>query len=54
MLLSYRRLFFKAGRLVGAVLIGEMRARKRLLDLIRTKAQVDPGERHRLLDLVLV
>ncbi len=50
--LSYRRLFFKDGRLVGAVLIGEMRGRKKLLELIRTKAYVEPSERPKLLDLV--
>jgi NAD(P)H-nitrite reductase large subunit len=50
--LNYRRLFFKDGRLVGAVLIGEMKGRKRLLDLIRTKAQVEPSEREKLLEIV--
>jgi len=50
--LNYRRLFFKDGRLVGAVLIGEMKGRKRLLDLIRTKARVEPSEREKLLESV--
>ncbi len=52
--LSYRRLFFKDGRLVGAVLIGEMKGRKRLLELIRTKARLEPCVRQKLLDLVAV
>jgi len=50
--LNYRRLFFKDGRLVGAVLIGEMKGRKRLLDLIRTKAQIEPSEREKLLEIL--
>ncbi|MER3449167.1 MAG: NAD(P)/FAD-dependent oxidoreductase [Chloroflexota bacterium] len=50
--LSYKRLFFKGGRLVGAVLIGEMRGRKRLLELIKAKAYIEPSERPKLLDLV--
>jgi NAD(P)H-nitrite reductase large subunit len=46
--LNYRRLFFKDGRLVGAVLIGEMRGHKRLLELIRTKVRLESCERERL------
>jgi NAD(P)H-nitrite reductase large subunit len=50
--LNYRRLFFKDGRLVGAVLIGEMKGRKQLLELIRTKARLESCERARFLEAV--
>lgn len=51
--LSYKRLFFKGGRLVGAVLIGEMRGRKRLLELIKARARFSQCERLGLLEAVL-
>ncbi len=46
--LNYRRLFFKDGRLVGAVLIGEMKGHKRLLELIKSRAAVEPCKRQEL------
>jgi NAD(P)H-nitrite reductase large subunit len=48
---TYARLFFLHDRLVGAVAIGELRNRKELLTLIKTKAPlVTPSERQAVLD----
>ncbi len=35
---TYRKLFFNQGRLVGAVMIGSIRGKKKLMDLIRQRA----------------
>lgn len=48
---TYRRLFFKGDRLIGAVLIGERRGRQRLIELIESRASIPSAERSKLLDL---
>jgi 3-phenylpropionate/trans-cinnamate dioxygenase ferredoxin reductase subunit len=47
---SYRQLFFKGKTLVGAILIGKMKGRKKILELISTRATID--ERRAVLDLL--
>jgi NAD(P)H-nitrite reductase large subunit len=48
---SYARLFFLHDHLVGAVAIGELRNRKELLTLIKTKERLaTPSERQAVLD----
>ncbi len=44
----YRRLFFYEGRLAGAVLIGDIRVRRQLMDVIKGREVVPPDERQRL------
>lgn len=46
---SYQRLFFLDGRLVGAVLIGDMRFRQRIFAAIKSREQIPPDERRKLL-----
>lgn len=46
---SYQRLFFFDGRLVGAVLIGDMRFRQRIFAAIKSREQIPPDERRQLL-----
>lgn len=46
---SSRTLFLLDGRLVGALLVGNIRGRKRLLDLIAARERVDPDVRRQLL-----
>jgi NAD(P)H-nitrite reductase large subunit len=43
---TYRKLFFREDRLVGAVLIGSIRGKKKLMELIRQRARF-PGESDR-------
>jgi NAD(P)H-nitrite reductase large subunit len=38
---NYKRLFFLKDKLVGAILIGKMRGRKKVLELIATRAVID-------------
>ncbi|HVG97842.1 MAG TPA: FAD-dependent oxidoreductase [Chloroflexota bacterium] len=45
----YRRLFFLEGRLAGAVLIGDIRVRRQLMDIIKSRETVPPAEREKLL-----
>ncbi|MDQ3700069.1 MAG: FAD-dependent oxidoreductase [Chloroflexota bacterium] len=45
----YRRLFFLEGRLAGAVLIGDIRVRRQLVDIIKSRQVIEPGEREKLL-----
>lgn len=45
----YRRLFFHEGRLAGAALIGDIRIRRQLMDMIRSQRQVSHAEREQLL-----
>jgi NAD(P)H-nitrite reductase large subunit len=45
----YRRLFFLHGRLAGAVLVGDIRVRRQLMEFIRSRAVIPPDERVRLL-----
>lgn len=45
----YRRLFFYEGRLAGAVLVGDIRVRRQLMDVIKTRALVPLEDRSRLL-----
>jgi NAD(P)H-nitrite reductase large subunit len=45
----YRRLFFYEGRLAGAALIGDIRARRQLMELIRSRQPIPPLEREQLL-----
>jgi NAD(P)H-nitrite reductase large subunit len=40
---TYRRLFFVGRRLVGAVLIGSIKGKRKLMDLIRQHAEVGEG-----------
>lgn len=47
---SYQRLFFLDDRLVGAVLIGEMRFRTKIFACIRAKGKVPDDERAHLLE----
>ena len=47
---SYQRLFFLDNRLVGAVLIGEMRFRSKIFACIRSKAQIPPEDRAHLIE----
>ena len=47
---SYQRLFFHDDRLVGAVLIGEMKFRTKIFSYIRNRERIAPEERAHLLD----
>jgi len=47
----YRRLFFWEGRLAGAALIGEIRVRRQLMDVIRSREVVPADERQKLVAL---
>jgi NAD(P)H-nitrite reductase large subunit len=47
---SYQRLFFLDGRLVGAVLIGDMRFRQKVFACIKSREPVPVAERARLLE----
>jgi NAD(P)H-nitrite reductase large subunit len=47
---SYQRLFFLEDRLVGAVLIGEMRFRTKIFGCIRERKQIPIEERAQLLE----
>jgi NAD(P)H-nitrite reductase large subunit len=47
---SYRQLFFKGKTLVGAILIGKMKGRKKILELISTRATIE--DRTAVLDLL--
>ena len=54
---NYKRLFFlKADdgvdRLVGAILVGKMRGRKKILELISSRAPVE--DRHRVFEMLAV
>ena len=46
----YRALFFYKGRLAGAVLIGNPKGRKRLIEMMVKGEQVPPDKREALLD----
>jgi NAD(P)H-nitrite reductase large subunit len=46
---SYQRLFFMDGRCVGACLIGDMRFRQRIFAAIKSREQIPPDERRKLL-----
>jgi NAD(P)H-nitrite reductase large subunit len=46
---AYQRLFFLDGRCVGACLIGDMRFRQRIFSAIKSKEQIPPDERRKLL-----
>ncbi|HEX2033805.1 MAG TPA: FAD-dependent oxidoreductase [Chloroflexota bacterium] len=45
----YRRLFFYEGRLAGGVLIGDIRVRRQLMEIIKSRQVIAPDERARLL-----
>jgi NAD(P)H-nitrite reductase large subunit len=45
----YRRLFFLEGRLAGAVLVGDIRVRRQLMDIIKSREVIPPGDRTKLL-----
>jgi NAD(P)H-nitrite reductase large subunit len=47
---NYRQLFFKGDRLVGAILVGKMRGRKKILELISTRAAIE--NRRAVLDML--
>jgi NAD(P)H-nitrite reductase large subunit len=47
---NYQRLFFLDNRLVGAVLIGDMRLRARIFSLIKGREAIAPDERRKLLE----
>ncbi len=42
---NYKRLFFLKDKLVGAILVGKMRGRKKVLELIATRAPIDDRKR---------
>jgi NAD(P)H-nitrite reductase large subunit len=42
---NYQRLFFKAGRLVGAVLIGDVRMQSRIIQMIQARQVIPEAER---------
>ncbi|HEV2124441.1 MAG TPA: FAD-dependent oxidoreductase [Chloroflexota bacterium] len=44
----YRRLFFYQGRLAGAVLVGDIRVRRQLMDIIKSKQVIPPEDRQKL------
>ncbi len=46
---AYQRLFFLDGRCVGACLIGDMRFRQRIFAAIKSREQIPPDERRKLL-----
>jgi NAD(P)H-nitrite reductase large subunit len=45
----YRRLFFFQGRLAGAVLVGDIRVRRQLMDFIKSRQVIPEADRQRLL-----
>jgi NAD(P)H-nitrite reductase large subunit len=45
----YRRLFFYQGRLAGAVLVGDIRVRRQLMDYIRSRQVIPEADRQKLL-----
>ncbi len=45
----YRKLFFKDGRLVGAIMIGPPKSRKKLIEIMRSR-QIIERPREELLD----
>ena len=47
----YRRLFFHEGRLAGAVLVGDIKVRRQLMEVIKARAVVTPEERQQLVSL---
>jgi len=48
---NYRRLFFREGRLVGALLIGDLKPKAPYTEVIRSRREYPPGERDALLSL---
>jgi NAD(P)H-nitrite reductase large subunit len=49
---NYKRLFFLQDRLVGAILVGKMKGRKKVLELISTRAQIE--DRGKVFELLAV
>jgi NAD(P)H-nitrite reductase large subunit len=49
---NYKRLFFLGERLVGAILVGKMRGRKKVLELISTRAAIE--ERQKVFEMLAV
>jgi NAD(P)H-nitrite reductase large subunit len=47
---NYKRLFFLGDKLVGAILIGKMRGRKKVLELIATRTPID--DRRKVFDML--
>jgi len=47
---NYKRLFFLGDKLVGAILIGKMKGRKKVLELISSRTLV--GERQKVFELL--
>ena len=47
---NYKRLFFLNDRLVGAILVGKMKGRKKILELIRSRASTE--DRQKVLELL--
>ncbi|MGH2351148.1 MAG: NAD(P)/FAD-dependent oxidoreductase [Chloroflexota bacterium] len=47
----YRRLFFHEGRLAGAVLIGDIRVRRQLMEIIKSRQVIEPSERAKLVNV---
>jgi NAD(P)H-nitrite reductase large subunit len=45
----YRRLFFYESRLAGAVLVGDIRVRRQLMELIKSRQTIPPADRAKLL-----
>jgi NAD(P)H-nitrite reductase large subunit len=44
----YRRLFFLEGRLAGAVLVGDIRVRRQLMEIIKSREVIPAAERAKL------
>ena len=42
---NYKRLFFLQNRLVGAILVGKMKGRKKVLELISTRAEIEDRQK---------
>jgi NAD(P)H-nitrite reductase large subunit len=47
---NYKRLFFLGDKLVGAILIGKMRGRKKVLELISSRTPIE--ERQKVFELL--
>jgi NAD(P)H-nitrite reductase large subunit len=47
---NYKRLFFLGDKLVGAILIGKMKGRKKVLELISSRTPIE--QRERVFDLL--
>jgi NAD(P)H-nitrite reductase large subunit len=49
---NYKRLFFLGDKLVGAILVGKMKGRKKVLELISSRTPID--DRRKVFELLAV